>query len=536
MANESTFIGHTNCETCGSKDNVAVYDDGHSFCFGCSTVKRGNNDISTPIINTASPAHLDRDAAARSGGTPIEYRIQAIPNRGITEETCRLYDYGIGEYSGDPCHVANYYDLKGNLTGQKTRRSDKRFSFALGNAPCFFGAHLWPTGGRKLTITEGEIDCLSVSQAFGNKYPCVSLANGAQSALKSIKQNYEWLNLWDEIVLMFDMDTPGRKAAEEAAMSLPMGKVKIANLPRKDANECLVAGEPGEITKAFWDAKPFRPDGIVSISDIKSELFNPITLGASWPWGALTELTFGRKPGQVFLFGAGVGVGKTDCFTECINHDINTLGVPVGVIYLEQPVDETVRRIAGKLKSKMFHVPDNSWTDVEYREAVEELEKTNKLWLYRHFGAMDWPSIKLKIEYFAKALDIKHIYIDHLTALVANEDDERRALDAIMAQMASMAQEMGLIIHVISHLTTPDGKPHEEGGRVMEKHFTGSRAIARWAHYMFGLERNKQAEDLAERSTTTFRVLKDRFTGRATGKTFPLVYNETTGRLLESVF
>jgi twinkle protein len=304
----------------------------------------------------------------------------------------------------------------------------------------------------------------------------------------------------------------------------------------KDANELLVAGRAGDIIKSFWNAKPFRPDGIVGISDIKDELFTPVTVGDSWPWETLTRITYGRKPGQIFGFGAGVGVGKTDCFTECINHDLNTLGLPVGVIYLEQPVQETVQRIAGKMKSKMFHVPNAGWTVEEYRVAVDELESTKRLWLYRHFGEMGWGVIKTKIQYFAKALGVKHVYLDHLTALVASADDERRALDSIMAQMAGMAQELGIIIHFISHLTTPDGKPHEEGGRVMEKHFTGSRAIARWAHYMFGLERNKQAEDTVERSTTTFRVLKDRFTGQATGKTFQLHYNEQNGRLLESAF
>ena len=128
---------------------------------------------------------------------------------------------------------------------------------------------------------------------------------------------------------------------------------------------------------------------------------------------------------------------------------------------------------------------------------------------------------------------IEHIYLDHLTALSANEQDERRALDGIMADMASLAQSDGLIIHFISHLTTPDGKPHEEGGRVMEKHFTGSRAIARWSHYMFGLERDKQAEDERERQTTTFRVLKDRFTGRATAAKFGLFYDKNSGMLSE---
>jgi twinkle protein len=102
-----------------------------------------------------------------------------------------------------------------------------------------------------------------------------------------------------------------------------------------------------------------------------------------------------------------------------------------------------------------------------------------------------------------------------------------------MADMAGLAQELGVIIHFISHLTTPEGKSHEEGGRVMEKHFTGSRAIARWSHYMFGLERNKQEEDLVKRQTTTFRVLKDRFAGSATGCKFYLHYDVKTGIISE---
>jgi twinkle protein len=61
------------------------------------------------------------------------------------------------------------------------------------------------------------------------------------------------------------------------------------------------------------------------------------------------------------------------------------------------------------------------------------------------------------------------------------------------------------------------------------KQFQGSRAIGFWSHFMFGMERNQQADDEVERTTTTFRVLKDRYTGRATGATFPLSYERDTG-------
>lgn len=405
------------------------------------------------------------------------------------------------------------------------------------NALGFFGDHLF-SGGKYLAITEGEIDCLSVSQVFGNKYPVVSLPHGVGSAQKAVKNRWDWLLGFDTIVLMFDMDERGREAATTVADMLPPGRVKIASFPApyKDANEALLAGAADVIIRAFWDAKPFRPDGIVSISDIKEDLFKPVQEGAPWPWSELTRLTYGRRLGELYLFGAGVGVGKTDLFTECMAYDIATLSEPVGAIFLEQPVAETVQRVAGKLESKLFHIPGESWTPDEYREAIERLEKANRLWLFNHFGAKDWDTISGRIRYFSKALGIRHIYLDHLTALVANAEDERRALDGLMADMASLAQDCGLVLHVISHLTTPDGRPHEEGGRVMEKHFTGSRAIARWAHYMIGLERNKQAEDEQERSTMTIRVLKDRYTGRASGCTFPLTYNKHTGRLTEAVF
>lgn len=67
----------------------------------------------------------------------------------------------------------------------------------------------------------------------------------------------------------------------------------------------------------------------------------------------------------------------------------------------------------------------------------------------------------------------------------------------------------------------------------MIRHFKGSRAIGFWSYLMIGLERNQQAEDEAERQITVVRVLKDRYTGQATGLMFGLGYDAETGRLFE---
>ena len=101
------------------------------------------------------------------------------------------------------------------------------------------------SGGKHLVITEGEIDALSVSQAMDNKWPVVSLPNGAQSATKAIANCYDWLDRFERIVLMFDMDKPGQEAVNLVAPLLPPGKTCVAVLPRKDANETLCNEGPG---------------------------------------------------------------------------------------------------------------------------------------------------------------------------------------------------------------------------------------------------------------------------------------------------
>jgi twinkle protein len=51
---------------------------------------------------------------------------------------------------------------------------------------------------------------------------------------------------------------------------------------------------------------------------------------------------------------------------------------------------------------------------------------------------------------------------------------------------------------------------------------------------MLGVERNTIAEDPDERQKGLIRVIKDRFSGEATGQTIGFRYDTTTGTLMES--
>ena len=74
--------------------------------------------------------------------------------------------------------------------------------------------HLW-SAGKKLVITEGELDCMSVSQVQQHRFATVSVRNGSAGAKKNLLENIDYLNNFKEIILMFDQDDAGQKAAIE---------------------------------------------------------------------------------------------------------------------------------------------------------------------------------------------------------------------------------------------------------------------------------------------------------------------------------
>lgn len=516
---DSTFVGHEPCPACGSSDALGRYDDGHASCFseGCGYYEPASGE-SGGVTSTSTAG----------GFEPLRGESRALKRRRIDQKTCERWRYESGLHHGKPVQIANYI-VDGQVVAQKLRYADKSFAIkGKAKQMGLYGQWLWSKGGKMVVVTEGEIDALTVSQMQDNRWPVVSLPNGAGSAVKTFKQHLDWLESFDRVVLMFDQDEPGREAAQKAAAVLSPGKARIAKLPLKDPNEMLQAGRGKEIINAIWQAEEWRPDGIVSAKDLIEEAVKPVEWGLSWPWEPLTLHTYGIRRKEVYALGAGTGIGKTDLFTQIAAHLMLEHNLPVGLLYLEQPPVETLRRVAGKVMGKRFHIPDAEWTEEELRRGIEMV--SDKLTLYDHFGSTDWETIQGRIRYMVQSLGIRDIFLDHLTALAAHAEDERKALEAIMADIAQLAQELDITFYFISHLTTPEGKPHEEGGRIFIRHFKGSRAIGFWSHFMFAMERDQQASR-EERSTTTFRVLKDRYTGQSTGETFFLGYDYQTGLL-----
>ena len=139
-------------------------------------------------------------------------------------------------------------------------------------------------------------------------WPTVSLPSGAASARKSIQRNIEWLQGYAEIVLFFDNDEAGRKAAEEAASVLPPGKTKIARLEAyKDASDALQANDSEAIRRAIWDAKPYRPDGIVDGKSLLELVTTPSPPSDhDYPFNGLQRKLHGIRYGELVCLTAAL--------------------------------------------------------------------------------------------------------------------------------------------------------------------------------------------------------------------------------------
>jgi twinkle protein len=465
-----------------------------------------------------------------------EYRD--LTKRGISSATCEKWGYHLAEFNGKAVQVANYRDPDTHqLVAQKVRFANKDFTTRgdFKQAP-LYGQWLWRDGGKMIVITEGEIDALTVSQLQNNKWPVVSLQSGAQAAKKSIQNALDWLEKFETVVLMFDDDEPGQKAAKACAPLFTPGKCKVARIPGfKDANEALVAGKGALVIDAMWGAKVHRPDGIVAGADTLALALEVVpNADAPYPWPAVNEFIKGLRKRELVTITAGTGIGKSTVCRE-IAASLLKSGERVGYVALEESVQRTVTGFVGIELNTPLHLDRGGITDAQITEAWQSMCGDGNLFLYDHFGSVESDNLVNKVRYLTHGCGCEWIVIDHISIAISGLEivDERKGIDVMMTRLRSLVEETGVGLLLVSHLKRVEGnRGHEDGVQVSLGHLRGSQAIAQLSDMVIALERNQQGDD-GDGNIATVRVLKNRRSGR-TGIAGYLEYVISTGRLIES--
>jgi len=518
------FSHHEPCPACGSKDNLARYSDGTGYCFGCHAY----------FFADGQKGEAPEGFAKARPVTPLLPGLpEAVTKRSLDAETCRKFRYLSNRDQG--VQLATYCDKAGRPVAQKVRAEGKDFRW-VGDpkAALLFGQQLWTEGGRRVVVTEGEIDALSVSQAFNLKWPVVSIPNGAPGAKRDLSKHLEWLESFDEIVLMFDMDEQGRAAVAACAELFTPGKCRIAQLPLKDANEMLMAGMAKELVSAVWDAKPYRPEGLVEGIDLITTLLEKPVRGLDYPWACLTGQLYGMRTGEIVMWTGGTGTGKTQIVREIVYKLHRELGENVGVISLEETEGEAMLGQVSIELNKRLHLPDVR--DSVPNEQIELAARAigSGLWFYRSEAGFDQKIIEARIRQMVKGCGVRWVVLDHISMVVgqnATDGDVRKRIDELMYTLRRTVQQLGCGLHVVCHLRKSQGKPFEEGEPVTLDDLRDSGALKQVPNIIIAAERNQQA-DGPEASRMLLRVLKNRFAGR-TGVAGKVAFADSTGRITE---
>src|SRR6056300_1639098 len=533
---------HLPCSSCGSSDALSINEDGSAKCFSCQgffpKYEKGDK------VNTSMQKFKQPERALNLEGG----KFARLSDRGISQETAQTYGVRI-MYNADGTiaqHLYPFY-INNELSAIKTRYiKDKRFTFeGTIQDTGLFGQNLFKEGGKYLTITEGECDAMAAYELLGSKWAVVSIKRGAGSAVKDIKENIEYVESFDNVILCFDKDKQGIEAAKKVASIIKPRKCKIINLPNgyKDANDMLLKNKHQEFVRAWWDAQVYTPSGIIRVSEKKKEFFNrPKKESVPYPFEGLNKKLIGMRQGELVTITGGTGLGKSSVTREIEHWLVNKTDDNVGIIALEEDWRRTVDGILSiEANARLYIDQEREKFSKEGLDKMFDIlydgENKNRVWVHSHFGTNDIDDIFTKLRFMIIGCDCKWVVVDHLHMLVSavHEGDERRAIDTIMTRLRSLVEETGAGIILVSHLRRVDGnKGHENGIQVSLSHLRGSNSIAQLSDCVIALERNQQSTDPDESRTTKMRILKSRYTGDV-GLATSLIYDGDTGRLSEMV-
>ena len=549
------------CPACGGSDPVGLNEDGSAFCFSCHT--RFDN-YSTAEVQTKKRKPTPMSNKTDSNNNNNNKTFSALSDRGIFKETAKKYGVEVStDFNGNiDRHYYPYYN-GGSLESTKIRKVLEKDFYWIGEATKtdLFGQNLFPKGGKYLTITEGELDALAAHQMQGSKYPVVSVRSSS-CALKDCKRSFDWIDSFETVVICFDEDDAGRKAALEVA-DLFGGKSMIVKHPSgfNDACDYLKANKQSVFIDSWWRAEKYVPDSIVFSNTLRDEVMADIELPfCSYPWDCLNLMAYGLRKGELITLTAGTGIGKSTVVKQIQEEIYRSTSEKIGVLSLEESVPTAALSLMSLSANKPLHLPTkdqmvkyilkdplnitrkpklaDSITAEEKGKAFDDILESGRFLFMKHTGRQGVDSVLNRMRYMAKAEDCGVIVLDHISILVgmaqSGRGTEREAIDEVMHTLTSFVVETGISLIAISHLSkTGSGRdPHEEGGRVRLGDLRGSNAIAQLSNIAIGLEGNRQAEDPEEQNMTVVRVLKNRYSGE-TGVAGYLKYDSTTGRLNE---
>ncbi len=404
--------------------------------------------------------------------------------RGILPDIVKMFKV---EVLPDKAIAFPCYSLSGKLINRSYRTIPKNGEKKVvwqdkGCAPALFGWQALKSSAfekRTILLCEGQIDAMTWTQ-WG--IDALSIPSGTVGTWI----DYEWENLaaFDHIYLSFDMDGAGGEIARKTIQRLGAHRCMIVEIPKKDANDCLLAGFLDDDAREWiGDAKAPTIEGLVLAKDLRGRIMaeleakvEPYThplFRVLWP-----EVGFYPYPGDVTAWTGFTNHGKSTLLNFLIG-ELIVRSEKVFVASMEVPAERSSRKIA---TAAMKRQVTKTLMDGFLNDGGHLLILVDKVG-YIEKGRL------LEMMWFAfRRWGCSRFVIDSLMRIDGLEEDYP-AQGKFMNELQEFAKTTGSFVDIVCH---PKKAAH--GQRPSEMDIKGSSLIANNVDNIVSICRNPEKE------------------------------------------
>ena len=425
----------------------------------------------------------------RKGEAHIEY----LKTRGISHETvkafklaqCVVWDRdnnrevpGIAfpYLRGDECLFIKSIGIERN-NGKKIIGASKDCE------PCLFGWQAFPKDIRACIICEGEIDAMSFYE-YGIPALSVPFGGGTGNKQQWIDCEFHNMDRFDEIIICMDSDEAGQKAAGEIATRLGIERCRIAELPYKDANECLLNGvTEDEIWNSLETARFLDPEELAEagafVQDTIDAFYKTEKGLFQSPWEALNH-NFKFRDSEISLVNGVNGHGKSQVVGHLMLEAMRQ-GARCCVASMELKPGILLKRLVRQATCAPLP-PEN-----EIRGAFDFFNE--KLWLFTLTGTAKTDRLLEIFSYANRRYGIQLFVIDSLMKCGIGETDYD-AQKAFMDKLCDFKNKHNAHVILVTHSRKGDNEEKPTGKMDVK----GTGAVTDLADNVFIIWRNKIGE------------------------------------------
>lgn len=401
--------------------------------------------------------------------------------RGITSEAIAAYRVGVSK-DGKAVVFPHYRGAEMVNFKLRDHADKKRMMTFGGGEPCLWGWQAIADDARSVVICEGEIDALTLWQ-YG--IPALSVFSGV-SNLAWIETDHDRLDQFSDIVLCMDGDDAGKSAARKIAERLGLERCRIAELPHKDANECLKAGVAAEVIRqCIEQARFIAPDELrnaADFTDLVIECFYPTDdrpIGLLFPWlKAAGKLAL--RTSELSIWTGINGHGKSQMLGQVVIHAMSQ-GERACIASMELKPE----RLLYRMVRQMTGAREPSRRDVI--ACMEWLR--DRAWIFNAVGTASTARIIEVFSYARKRYGVTQFVIDSLMKC-GIADDDYNGQKAFVDRLCDFKEQHDCHVHLVAH----SRKKMNEDGAPGKMDIKGSGSIGDLADNLFSVWRNKKKE------------------------------------------